>query len=149
MKKTANLKNLISFAEGINKLLDDIQFKAKASETIYWAPSVDIFCTPTAYILQADLPDVLPEDISVTTQGNILKISGSREIIRHAKKYYQLERPAGTFCRTFTLSETADIDRIDAVMTDGVLTITIPIKQTHDIKVEINSYEEKDEHKNH
>jgi len=55
-------------------------------------------------------------------------VSGKREAEerKEGENYYMVERSFGGFQRTFTLPESADIDRIKAELTSGVLSISIP-----------------------
>lgn len=60
--------------------------------------------------------------------GNRLNVSGKREDEKEEKtdRYYTYERNYGSFTRSFTLPDGADVDKLRASLDQGVLTITIP-----------------------
>ncbi|MDD5401047.1 MAG: Hsp20/alpha crystallin family protein [Sulfurimonas sp.] len=81
-----------------------------------------------AYHIEADLPGVKKEDISVETKDNVLTISGERKHKNEVKKddYYKLESSYGKFLRSFTLPKGVDAENIKASCENGVLEVTIP-----------------------
>ena len=56
------------------------------------------------------------------------------------REYHRIERVSGSFQRVMTLPFTIDADKVEAVVKDGVLTVTIPkppeaIENTKKVKV--------------
>jgi HSP20 family protein len=90
----------------------------------------DVKDTPEAFVFQADVPGLQEKDIEVQLQGNRLTIRGKRESEREqpGHTYYAYERSFGSFARSFTLPESADADKCNATLGDGVLTVTVPKK---------------------
>jgi HSP20 family protein len=103
-------------------------FFESATEQIVAA--FDVKDTPEAFVFKADVPGIKDSDIQVQFRGNRLTVSGKRESEerKQQEKYYTYERSYGSFARTFTLPETADVDKASADMKNGVLTITVPKK---------------------
>lgn len=97
-------------------------------DTEQWAPAVDIVDETNQYLIKADLPGVRAEDISVCVENGVVTIKGVREEEKkeHRKNYKRTERFSGSFLRRFTLPEAADLEKIKAKTTDGVLELTIP-----------------------
>lgn len=94
-----------------------------------WTPRVDIRELPDKYVLLADVPGVDPGDLSITTQGDVLSVAGTRESDEEAaggRGYRRRERARGSFERRFSLPEAADAARITARAHAGVLSIEIP-----------------------
>jgi HSP20 family protein len=93
-----------------------------------FAPNVNIEETKEAFVLAFDLPGVKKEDLKIDVNGRTLRISGERK--REAKKESQgfssYECHVGKFSRGFTLPEGVDAGRVDATLTDGVLTVVVP-----------------------
>ncbi|HKJ61211.1 MAG TPA: Hsp20/alpha crystallin family protein [Hyphomicrobiales bacterium] len=93
-----------------------------------WQPAIDIVEEKDRYVLLADVPGVNPDQIDVRMDDGILNVSGERgpaqqselEGIRH------FERVSGSFCRRFTLPDSADADNITASSSNGTLEIVIP-----------------------
>lgn len=92
-----------------------------------WHPSVDVSETSEAYLIQAELPQVKKEDIKVTVDKGVLRISGERKQEREDKdkRFHRVERSYGSFLRTFTLPEDVDADHIQAEVKDGVLSVRV------------------------
>ncbi len=94
----------------------------------FWMPAIDIYEQDDAYIVKAELPGVKKENVNITIHENVLTIRGERSEERTDKKaqYFRKERNVGSFMRSFTLPSSVKTDKIEAVYSDGVLTITLP-----------------------
>jgi HSP20 family protein len=93
-----------------------------------FSPAVDVREESDAIVLQAELPGMKPEDVKVNLEGNLLTISGERkhEHEKTEEGFRRIERSYGSFSRSFTLPDTVELDRCDAEMKDGILTIKLP-----------------------
>lgn len=93
-----------------------------------WTPPVDIQETDDAYRIQVELPGMKKEDIQITLENNVLRLSGERKFEKDVKKenFHRIERVYGTFSRSFALPTQVSSDKVDAKFQDGVLTITVP-----------------------
>ncbi|MDH3575672.1 MAG: Hsp20/alpha crystallin family protein [Desulfobacteraceae bacterium] len=80
------------------------------------------------YYVRAELPGINSDelDIQVTVKG--ISISGERKIPVEGNnvKYHRREREAGKFSRTINLPEDVDVNKVDASLNNGILTVTIP-----------------------
>jgi HSP20 family protein len=111
--------------------LFDTYFSDAAGEelaTRAWTPPVDIQETDDAYQIQAELPGMKKEDIQITLENNILRVSGERKWEKDVKKenYHRIERSYGTFTRSFALPNQVSADKVQAKFDSGVLSITVP-----------------------
>lgn len=102
--------------------------EAQGEETRAWVPPVDIQENADAYLFHAELPGMTKEDIHITLENNVLRVSGERKFEKDAKKenYHRVERTYGTFTRTFTLPTQVEADKVMAAFENGILTITVP-----------------------
>jgi HSP20 family protein len=93
-----------------------------------WTPPVDIQETDDSYRIQAELPGMSKEDIQITLENNVLRLSGERKFEKDVKKenYHRIERTYGTFSRSFALPTQVSPDKVEAKFDNGVLTITVP-----------------------
>lgn len=91
-------------------------------------PAVDVKETPTAYLVEAELPGMKKEDIQLEAHDGKLTLSGERKQKAEQKgdHYHRVERSYGSFCRTFSLPENVKTSEITASFTDGVLELVIP-----------------------
>jgi HSP20 family protein len=96
-----------------------------------WAPAVDIYETEHELVVQADLPDIKPEELDIRVENNILTIRGERKFEKKVNEnnYLRLERTYGSFSRSFSLANTVDSAAIKAEYKDGVLTLTVPKRE--------------------
>ena len=101
---------------------------AQGEETRAWVPPVDIQENGDAYLFHAELPGMSKEDIHITLENSVLRLSGERKFEKDAKKenYHRVERTYGTFTRTFTLPTQVDPEQVQAAFENGILTITVP-----------------------
>lgn len=79
------------------------------------------------YIINAELPGVKKEDVKVNLDGQMLSISGSRKSEHEGPNYS--ERSYGSFSRTFSLPDNADLEKISGKQENGILTLTIGKKE--------------------
>ena len=95
---------------------------------ISWIPQVDIYEESDRFVVLADVPGVEPKDIHITADKGLLTLRGEKRAraAQDGKGRQRLERRTGAFMRSFTLPEGADVDRIAAKHTDGVLEVVIP-----------------------
>lgn len=86
--------------------------------------------TPEAHIFKADLPGLRKEEVKVQVvePGKTLEISGERkrEEVSRGETWHRVERSSGAFVRRFRLPDNTDVDRVQAQVQDGVLTVTVP-----------------------
>lgn len=93
-----------------------------------WTPPVDIQETDEAYRLHAELPGLKKEDVQITLENNVLRLSGERKFEKDVKQdsYHRIERVYGTFSRSFALPHQVSSDKVEAKFDNGVLSIVVP-----------------------
>jgi HSP20 family protein len=93
-----------------------------------WTPPVDIQETDDAYRIHAELPGLTREDIQITLENNVLRLSGERKFEKDATKenYHRIERTYGTFTRSFALPTQVSPEKVEAKFDNGVLSVTVP-----------------------
>jgi HSP20 family protein len=93
-----------------------------------WMPPVDVRETDDAFLISAELPGLSKEDIQITFENGVLRLSGERRLEKEEGKenYHRIERAYGSFSRSFTLGNGVDPSKVSAGFKDGVLTITVP-----------------------
>jgi len=75
-----------------------------------------------------EMPGVRREDLEVKIENNELMVVGRRPRSPD-QKYVLRERPLGDFVQSWTLDETVDQGRVDAVLEKGILTLTLDLKE--------------------
>lgn len=99
-----------------------------AFDRVEFNPAFDITEDKDAYLFKADVPGVKKEDLEINIAGNRVQVSGKRDAEKESKSetVYTYEREYGSFVRSFTLPEGADLEHAKSELKDGVLTLVIP-----------------------
>lgn len=101
----------------------DVQRVSKTS----FNPPFEVKEREDAFVLQADVAGVKESDLDISVNGNVLTVSGSRQADerKEGETYYLYERNYGSFSRSFTLPDEANLESIEAKLNDGVLNLII------------------------
>jgi HSP20 family protein len=92
-----------------------------------WTPAIDVFETPEAIVVLAEVPGVEPSAIDLSVTGNILSLRGSKVTDKLPEGHHPVrERRFGTFHRQITLSVDVDFEATQAEARNGVLKIRLP-----------------------
>ena len=93
-------------------------------------PSTDIFETDEALTVVMEMPGVDKANIDIGVENDLLTVDGRIDFSKYEKLQLQpvyTEYNIGHYRRSFTLSSTRiNQDKIQAQMSDGVLTLTLP-----------------------
>src|SRR6476661_2261290 len=91
-------------------------------------PSMDLSETDKEIEITAELPGLEEKDIQLNVADNVLTIRGEKKNEREESKkdYHMVERSYGSFTRAVQLPEGVNADGIKAVMSKGVLKVTVP-----------------------
>lgn len=123
-------RDLMAMQDRMTRLFDETLSRILKEEVPrrVWSPPVDILEREDEVILKVDLPEVNQNEIDIKVEENTLIIRGERKFIKEAPpvNYLQIERPYGTFQRTFTIPRMIDQEKIKAAYKDGVLQVVLP-----------------------
>jgi len=91
-------------------------------------PSMDLSETDKEIEITAELPGLEEKDIQLNVADNVLTIRGEKKNEREEteKDYHLVERSYGSFTRSVQLPDGVNPDGIKAVMSKGVLKVTVP-----------------------
>ena len=126
-------RDLMAMQDRMTRHIDETLSRIWKEEVVrgVWSPPVDILERGDELVLKVDLPEVSQSEIDIRVEGSTLIIQGERRLIKDApeENYIQIERPYGTFRRTFNIPRTIEQEEIKASYKDGVLRIVLPRKQ--------------------
>jgi HSP20 family protein len=93
-------------------------------------PQVDCFRAedPPQLTVVVELPGVDPGDVQIAATPRTLVVTGARRRPRASGRVYQqMEIEYGTFERRVALSDDVDLSRASASLSQGLLTILLPV----------------------
>lgn len=102
--------------------------------------------TDKEFTVTAELPGLTEADVDVSVTGDRIVIKGEKRSEKEersdeeGREFHRVERTSGSFQRMMTLPFTINPDKVEAVVKDGVLTVTIrkppeAVENTKKIKV--------------
>ena len=105
--------------------------KMERASSVDYHPAVDILETENALVFRADLPGVKKEDLKIELEKDVLTLSGSRSRTEtvEGENQWRNESHVGSFSRGFRLPKTVDASTIQAKLEDGILAISIGLKE--------------------
>ena len=97
-----------------------------------FAPPIDISEDDSQVKVSAEMPGMTKDDVEITLEQGILTLRGEKKQEEKTEEgnYRRTERRYGRFERSIRLPEYANPEEADATFKDGVLTITLPKKET-------------------
>jgi HSP20 family protein len=91
-----------------------------------WSPPVDIEETDDAYVVEAELPGVKREDVTIELVGNELAITGEAKHRERKGALRRQTRRTGRFEYRVGLPEHVDPEKVEANLNEGVLRVRVP-----------------------
>lgn len=94
-------------------------------------PTTDVYTEDDKQLtVEAHLPNFEQKDIDISFDKGALVIRAERhEQEKDKKKKYVVRESSSSFYRSIRLPETADEAKINASMKDGVLKVSVPLKE--------------------
>ena len=96
-----------------------------------FAPRVDVYYCgqPRTAIVEAELPGIDLEAVTLEIGGRMLVISGERPVRDvEGRTYQQVELPSGRFRRIVELNADVEAESASATYQDGVLRVEMPLR---------------------
>jgi HSP20 family protein len=130
-KKETGLSLPMQLSQAVDRLFNELIYRPwgySRPGKEEWNPQLDLYETDTAFILEADVPGVKEEDVSVAVEEKELVLKGQRlfERITTHGGFHCRERRAGQFVRRLRLPTSVDQTQIHAEFSNGVLRVTLP-----------------------
>lgn len=142
------LEEMERFFERMARQFDDFSGKWE-SETGFggWALGSETMAADLAehdetFVVTADVPGFERDDIDISVTDHTLRIDAEHEetVDDEEKRYIRRERRRRSSSRSIRLPEEVNKDDIDAQLSNGVLTVTLPKQETTEArKIEIDS----------
>jgi HSP20 family protein len=96
-------------------------------EPTAWTPPIDVYETPEAIWIVAEVPGVEPGSIDLAVTANTVSLRGVKEATALPEAARPVgERVLGAFHRQITLPDEVDMEHAEADANHGVLTVRLP-----------------------
>ena len=130
----ANITRFDPFSSNIDELFKGMFLRPMRldAETPDMQIKVNVTRSDGAYVVDAEMPGVKKEDIHVSVDGGMVTITGEVKKEKEEKKGDQVvrsERYFGKLERSFTLPHDIDEAHVEAKYSDGVLKLTLPLRE--------------------
>ena len=123
---TLYFRNPELIAESRRRMLRKMMDETYNTDRVLSFP-LEMKATENDYTLKAMLPGLSAEEINIRYEDSVLTIDGEyTSISEEGKECLFSEMPVGRFSRSIEIKEPIVVDKIDASMKDGILTILIP-----------------------
>ena len=95
------------------------------------SPAIDVVEGDQNFTIRCELPGLEQNDLDLSVVSNVLTIKGEKKDRNKEKQtaYFKKECWSGSFQRTISLPNSADTEKISAVLKDGILSIELPKKE--------------------
>ena len=89
-------------------------------------PFINLFEKERDLVLAAELPGVKKEDVKIKLENNLIEVEGRIDYALYEKlNPVYAEYNIGNYARSFTVSNAVDTSNIEAVLKEGVLSLTL------------------------
>jgi len=89
----------------------------------------DIYDDKEKVVCKMEMPGVSKEGLDIKVDGDRLVINGVKTLSRVKGEYLIREIRDGDYHHEFTIDDTVDRNKIDATVKNGVVTLTLGIKE--------------------
>lgn len=119
---------LVSLQREIDRLFDGFARSLAGYVAGALAPSMDMSESDKEIEITVELPGLEEKDVQLNVVDNVLTIRGEKKNQREEKEkdYHLVERSYGSFTRSLELPNGVNLDDIKAVISKGVLKVTVP-----------------------
>ncbi|WP_307167447.1 Hsp20/alpha crystallin family protein [Streptomyces rishiriensis] len=97
-----------------------------AAPAVAWTPLADVTESDDAFHVEIELPGVRSKDVNVEANGQELVVTGEIKEKERKGVLRRSTRRTGAFEYRLRLPGEVDTEKINAQISDGVLTITVP-----------------------
>jgi HSP20 family protein len=121
-------RELASMQDVLNRFFDEGFSSDLSTALMNNSLAMDVVENTDEFVVKATVPGINPEDLDVSYTGDTLTIKGEikDEKVDEKSQYHLRERRYGSFCRSVTLPNRINADKIDANFENGILTLHLP-----------------------
>ncbi|MCB9854967.1 MAG: Hsp20/alpha crystallin family protein [Phycisphaerales bacterium] len=136
LNRMTPMGSLGRFSRDMDRLFDEVFRVSRAPYSRPAGyPSLNVWEDGDAFVVEAEVPGLTLDKLSVDVLGNELTISGERnDAPAEITTIHRRERGAGSFQRTLTLPTDINAEAVAADLKNGILTIRLPKAETAKVR---------------
>ena len=122
------MREMAAMQSALDRLFEN-SLRGWQGEDVQGMLALDVDETDDAYTVRTALPGVKPENVNIQIQNDMLTIDGEIPEQTTEKKNARSvmkERYYGRFSRTIRLPQPVNRDKVEALLENGILTLTLP-----------------------
>lgn len=124
--------NLTDLHSQLDDMFKDIFSNNWAEARPMALPTMDIYSEDDKHLVaEFHAPGFNSDDIDIRVRNGVLEVKGEKKVSDEdkQKRSYMRRESFTSFFRSIALPKTADSEHVQAAFEDGVLTVTIPLKE--------------------
>lgn len=119
-------QEMMSLRDAMNQLLSESFVQPRGWAGVQQVP-LDLYETDQEYVAKLAVPGLTPDNFEITFQQNGLRIHGHTQAEQQPGiRYHVQEQRFGDFSRTIQFPTPVDAEKVQASLSDGILTIHVP-----------------------
>ena len=110
----------------LRRLQEEMDRLTRSATTPQGFPALNVYAHQDGIVITAELPGVKEDELDITVHRDTVTLRGQRQDQPEgAQGYHRRERRSGAFGRTFSLPFQVDPERVEAKLSNGILTLTL------------------------
>jgi HSP20 family protein len=90
---------------------------------------IDVIEEDGSYVIEMIVPGLEPDDVEIEIVEKTIDIQGEFKAAEEEMKYLRKERPTGRFHRVIRLPKLLDMEKSDANLKNGILSLRVPVAE--------------------
>ena len=90
---------------------------------------LDVIVEDDTYVIEMIVPGLEPEDVEIEIVENNIIVQGEFKAADEEIKFLRKERPSGKFRRVIRLPKLLDMEKSEANLQKGILSLRVPVAQ--------------------
>src|SRR3954453_14600891 len=110
----------------LRRLQEEMERLTRSATAPQGFPAINAYAHQGEIVITAELPGVKEDDLDITVHRDTVTLRGQRQDQPEAAQgYHRRERRSSPFGRTFSLPFQVDPERVEAKLSNGILTLTL------------------------
>src|SRR3954454_22211582 len=110
----------------LRRLQEEMDRLTRSATTPQGFPAINVYAHQDGIVITAELPGVKEDDLDITVHRDTVTLRGQRQDQPEgAQGYHRRERRSGPFGGSFSLPLQVDPERVEAKLSNGILSLSL------------------------